>query len=303
MSTPASKIFDLAAAAHHLRLRPETFSALVRKGFLPPDVGDAYWTAESLDKTVEKLLRDGVPAGQRLPYSHLPKSKIEGGPRRPHEGWRHRRESKLINQPFHSPSYVRQWFELERAYAAAHSDSVEQHENQSQGAALRRPAKRSRRRKTATVLEAGPTCGRPAPPQKPSPPLAPDAGPAGIIPLPGPRIYTFEEVATYFRVSRRTMQEFIRSFPFYRTLGRRKLFTETDIVRLYEALPCPSSSTENAELRTGTSAAPSAASLWTRAAALLTDQSRKRSALSESGTACKPVSSDENLPRPSSKRL
>ena len=49
------------------------------------------------------------------------------------------------------------------------------------------------------------------------------------------KLYTLEEVAERFRVSRRTLQDFLRDHPYYRTLGRRKLFTEADITRLYEA--------------------------------------------------------------------
>jgi excisionase family DNA binding protein len=55
-------------------------------------------------------------------------------------------------------------------------------------------------------------------------------------------LFTLEEVAERFRVSRRTLQEFLKDHPYYRILGRRKLFTEADIERLYEAMPCPSSS-------------------------------------------------------------
>ncbi len=85
-------------------------------------------------------------------------------------------------------------------------------------------------------------------------------------------LFTVEEVAERFRVSRRTLQDFLRDHPFYRTLGRRKLFSEADITHLYEALPCPSSSNENAEARIGTSAVPSEASLWTRAHELLSGE-------------------------------
>jgi hypothetical protein len=59
---------------------------------------------------------------------------------------------------------------------------------------------------------------------------------------PIPKLFTVEEVAARFRVSRRSFQSFIRQYPYYRTFGRRKLFTEADIAHLYEALPCPSSS-------------------------------------------------------------
>jgi hypothetical protein len=64
-----------------------------------------------------------------------------------------------------------------------------------------------------------------------------------------PKLYTVEEVAARFRVSRRTLQSHIRQYPYYRTLGRRKLFTEADISRLYENLPCPSSSSPLARAR------------------------------------------------------
>ena len=42
-------------------------------------------------------------------------------------------------------------------------------------------------------------------------------------------LFTIEEVAARFRVSRRTLQSHIRQYPFYRVLGRRKLSTEADI--------------------------------------------------------------------------
>src|SRR5580704_1528397 len=84
-----------------------------------------------------------------------------------------------------------------------------------------------------------------------------------------PKFYTLDEVAARLRVSRRTLQDHLRVHPYGRRLGRRRLFSESEIQQLYEALPCPSNSTENAAAPTGTSAAPSEASLWTRAAALL----------------------------------
>src|SRR5215468_7242807 len=42
-------------------------------------------------------------------------------------------------------------------------------------------------------------------------------------------LFTLDEVATTFRVSRRTMQDYVRQHPFYRALGGRKLFTHSDI--------------------------------------------------------------------------
>jgi hypothetical protein len=89
-------------------------------------------------------------------------------------------------------------------------------------------------------------------------------------------LFTLEEVAARFRVSRRTLQDFVRIHPYYRRLGRRKLFTEADIARLYEALPCSNSSVD-VEATSGTSAVPSVDALHMRVRALLTNQSRRQS--------------------------
>jgi excisionase family DNA binding protein len=96
-------------------------------------------------------------------------------------------------------------------------------------------------------------------------------------------LLTLDEVAARFRVSRRTMQEHVKRYPFYRTLGRRKLFTEADVNHLYEVLECPSNSSNGMVAGSGTSSAPSAASLWTRAQALLTEPRQKKCARSASG--------------------
>ena len=62
---------------------------------------------------------------------------------------------------------------------------------------------------------------------------------------------TMVQCAERLHVSRRTLQDLIREYPFYRLAGRRKLFTEDDFHRLLEALPCPSN-TSNQEHDTGT---------------------------------------------------
>src|SRR4051812_45184364 len=114
--------------------------------------------------------------------------------------------------------------------------------------------------------------------------------------------YTIDEVAQRFRVSRRTMQDLVRLYPFYRLAGRRKLFSEADIGKLYEALPCPSKSSAGTEALTGTSGAPSEASLWTRAQALTTGGRRKRSVSSAKPNSSTVVSLDDVRPRRSSRR-
>lgn len=90
------------------------------------------------------------------------------------------------------------------------------------------------------------------------------------------QFYTLDEVAARFRVSRRTMQGFIREHPCYRLIGRRKLFTEADIAQLAEALAYPSNSSAGTGARSGTSAVPSQASLWTKAQSLLRETKPKR---------------------------
>src|SRR5450759_4793623 len=86
-----------------------------------------------------------------------------------------------------------------------------------------------------------------------------------------PKLFTVAEVAARFRVSRRSLQAHLRQHPYYRTLGRRKLFTEPDIARLFEALPCPSVSSRPAKARPriGASGAPISKSLLTEAQELI----------------------------------
>jgi hypothetical protein len=48
------------------------------------------------------------------------------------------------------------------------------------------------------------------------------------------------------RVSRRWLQGFVKANPFYRTAGRKKLFSDSDIRRLMDALPCPCDSSRPA---------------------------------------------------------
>src|SRR4051794_27435753 len=111
------------------------------------------------------------------------------------------------------------------------------------------------------------------------------------------RLFTVDEVAERFRVSRRTFQAHIRQHPYYRQMGRRKLFTEADIQRLYEALPCPSNSSVDTEAQTSTCAVASGASLWTRAQALLTESSPNKFALGANGSSSRRASSDGKVRR------
>jgi hypothetical protein len=81
-----------------------------------------------------------------------------------------------------------------------------------------------------------------------------------------------EEVAAKLRKSRRWLQDFLQDHPYYRLAGRTKVFTDEDIDRLIEALPCPGSSSrrDKGKRHTGTFGARTSESLWTTARELLT---------------------------------
>lgn len=55
-------------------------------------------------------------------------------------------------------------------------------------------------------------------------------------------LMTMPEVARLLRISRRGLQDIIRRHPYYREVGRKKLFTMSDYENLLEALKCPSPS-------------------------------------------------------------
>ena len=83
-------------------------------------------------------------------------------------------------------------------------------------------------------------------------------------------LHTMDETATKLRISRRSLQDFIRDYPYYRSFGRKKLFTDEDVARLIEALPCPGNSSRpaRAKRRSGTSGGNTSASLLTEVRAL-----------------------------------
>lgn len=88
-----------------------------------------------------------------------------------------------------------------------------------------------------------------------------------------PKFYTLAEAAAIFRVWKRVFAQLIADKPFYRTIGRAKLFTDRDIAQLYEAMESPSKST-------GAPAPPaprSEASVAARVAALMPKALLKKS--------------------------
>lgn len=88
-----------------------------------------------------------------------------------------------------------------------------------------------------------------------------------------PKLYTLAETAAIFRVSKRVFAQFIADKPFYRTIGRAKLFTDQDIAQLYEAMESPSKAASAPASRP----TRSEASEYTRVAALMPKALRKKS--------------------------
>src|SRR5437660_10287560 len=83
-----------------------------------------------------------------------------------------------------------------------------------------------------------------------------------------------------FPVSEAVILELARKHGVGRKIGRCIAFSVDDVNRLYEVLPCPSSSSAGQNRQTGSSAAPSAESDLRKALALTTRKRRKKSARS-----------------------
>ena len=115
-------------------------------------------------------------------------------------------------------------------------------------------------------------------------------------------LFTLEEVAETFRCSPRKMREHVKQFPFYRELGGTKLFTRSDVRALYEALQCPSNSSEDPVVRAGISTGLSEASTFARAQELLTRKPPRRSGPGGSGRSFNVVSLERKRPRRSSQQ-
>lgn len=69
-------------------------------------------------------------------------------------------------------------------------------------------------------------------------------------PLTIQQIFTMNEAASRLRISRRSLQDVVRVYPYYFLNGRRKLFTEGDLAKIVEGLRPPTSiSTKAAKKR------------------------------------------------------
>src|SRR5262245_22277960 len=110
---------------------------------------------------------------------------------------------------------------------------------------------------------------------------------------------TGSEVAQRLHKSRRWLQDYLRKHPYYRLAGRTKIFTEADILRLYEALPCPSSSglPGKEKRRIGQSVAHTSGFMWSEAQELLASAS-----LTSSSKSGRVRSNVVSLPRKTNQR-
>lgn len=81
-----------------------------------------------------------------------------------------------------------------------------------------------------------------------------------------------------FPVSEATILKYARENGVGKKMGRQILFREDDIQKMYEALPCPSSSAKGPKAQTGSCAAPSADKALKKAQALLAKSPQKASA-------------------------
>ena len=66
------------------------------------------------------------------------------------------------------------------------------------------------------------------------------------------RLYTMAEACATLKVSRRWLQDFLKTHRHYRLVGKRKRFSPADLDAIVEALPRPSDSPADATVPTST---------------------------------------------------
>jgi hypothetical protein len=92
-------------------------------------------------------------------------------------------------------------------------------------------------------------------------------------------LFTIDELAARLHKSRRWLQAFLRGRDIGRLAGRTRLFTEGDVARLIQELPCPSSSSRpgKTKARIGQSAARISGGTLIEALALASERLPPRS--------------------------
>jgi len=88
-----------------------------------------------------------------------------------------------------------------------------------------------------------------------------------------PTLYSMDQVAERLGTSKRWLQGFVSGRPFGRMAGRSRVFTESDIAQIIEALPAPPCSTRSVLTRkTGVYAGRTSGSASTKLRELLTEK-------------------------------
>lgn len=67
-----------------------------------------------------------------------------------------------------------------------------------------------------------------------------------------PGVYSITEAAAWLRISKRKLNEIALRFQFYAKNGNRKMFSQSDINKIWEAMQCHSTPTNHLGERTGT---------------------------------------------------
>src|SRR4051795_10112825 len=111
-----------------------------------------------------------------------------------------------------------------------------------------------------------------------------------------------ELAGNVFPVSETVILQTARKHGIGRKMGRAIVFSPDDCNQLYEVLPCPSGSLSGTARRTCTSAAPSEESALTKALALATSESPKKSAPNARPKSSRSPSTVVALPQPSRRR-
>jgi hypothetical protein len=268
---------DMQAAAY-CGFVLQTFAVWVRRGLLPrPAERPSGWTSQLLNEALDRLRQLGVQHDNpKRRYAHFIKiyncqrvwrDRQDGG------GWHFyfRPTGETLPGPWGSAEFMSALIECERRYAS-----------QQPGLSAVEPR-----------IEPGPVQG-------PVQPIAKEILEKLQVPCPPVlpvEFFTETEVARIFRTTLRTFREQTRGKGFHLQLGRRRLYTADDIVRLSEVLRCSSSSLPaRGKARIGEFAARTSASTWTKAAELTDDPS-----LVPSSKTFEDKSSEANIRRESRK--
>ena len=256
----SASLLSRAKAAAHIGFVPKTFERWVAAGLLPDaEPGGTNWNALDLSIALGRLIEFGYPRDKRggkrdyipLPNVQRPSKTLSEGRRQYY--FRHRKTGRSLPREWGSPEFMNALIECERSFA------VQQH-------ALASSDQKTGHIKSEAQPQAAPSPDGQVLPPEPSPPMAPL------------KFFTEKEVAMLFRASVRTFREKTRPYRFPIQLGRSRLYTAEDIVRLSEVLRCHSNSSRpaNANPPIGRYAERTSANMWTEAQRMLSEPSQRK---------------------------